>query len=80
MKHSPLLPLVLATLASTATAQSVETRSTLSDQREVAVTIYNENLALIKDLRQVQLAGGPKALEFGMSAPVCEPRQHSFAA
>ena len=64
MKHSPLLPLVLATLASTATAQSVETRSTLSDQREVAVTIYNENLALIKDLRQVQLAGGPNALAF----------------
>ena len=29
--------------------------STLSDQKSVAVTIYNENLALVKDTRSVTL-------------------------
>jgi hypothetical protein len=46
---------------STATAIAAElqeTRSTLQDQREVAVTIYNDNLALIKDQRQINLADG----------------------
>ena len=64
MKCLPLLPLVLATVAFSVSAQNVETRSTLNDQREVAVTIYNENLALVKDLRQVQLPRGSHALAF----------------
>ena len=29
--------------------------TTVSDQKEVAVTIYNDNLALIKDARRVKL-------------------------
>ncbi|MEK6663240.1 MAG: DUF4139 domain-containing protein [Pseudomonadota bacterium] len=33
-------------------------RTTLKDQQEVAVTIYNENLALVKDTRKVKLIGG----------------------
>lgn len=45
-------------------AQPVEQRSTLADQQEVAVTIYNENLALVKDQRRVQLDGGRLALAF----------------
>ena len=32
-----------------------EIRSTLEDQKEVAVTIYNEQLALVKDLRNIKL-------------------------
>ena len=39
-----------------------ENRSTLSDQQSVAVTIYNENLALVKDLRRVTLAAGRNRL------------------
>ncbi len=35
-----------------------ESTTTLKDQQEVAVTIYNENLALIKDTRKVDLANG----------------------
>ncbi len=31
--------------------------STLDDQQEVAVTIYNEDLALVRDQRQVDSAG-----------------------
>jgi hypothetical protein len=35
-----------------------EKASTLADQQSVAVTIYNENLALIKDTRRLQLQAG----------------------
>ena len=35
-----------------------ETVSTLEDQQEVAVTIYNEDLALVRDQRQVDLPTG----------------------
>jgi hypothetical protein len=39
-------------------AAVAEKASTLADQRSVAVTIYNENLALIKDTRQLALDQG----------------------
>src|SRR5436305_13847970 len=39
-----------------------EKPSTLADQKSVAVTIYNENLALIKDVRQVTLEAGANRL------------------
>lgn len=37
---------------------AAERTTTLKDQQEVAVTIYNENLALVKDTRKVKLVGG----------------------
>lgn len=43
-------------------AQAPEIRSTLADQKNVAVTIYNNNLALIKDQRQVKLTSGINTL------------------
>jgi hypothetical protein len=51
-----------AALAQVAHAQ--EARSTLADQQEVAVTIYNDNLALVKDQRKVQLQRGTLSLAF----------------
>jgi hypothetical protein len=68
--HNPLrsylftLTLVAAATAGMAHAQTEEQRSTLADQQEVAVTIYNENLALIKDQRKVQLKRGASSLAF----------------
>ncbi|MCU6432383.1 DUF4139 domain-containing protein [Undibacterium sp. Jales W-56] len=59
--------LLLLSLAGGAYAQAVpndEQRSTLNDQQEVAVTIYNENLALVKDQRKLQLKHGASALAF----------------
>ena len=41
-----------------------ERLSTLADQKEVAVTIYNENLALVKDRRTLFLPAGPSTLAF----------------
>jgi hypothetical protein len=39
-----------------------ESRSTLNDQQSVAVTIYNSDLALVKDTRKVNLKAGLNAL------------------
>jgi hypothetical protein len=50
-------------------AEMIEKRSTLSDQTAVAITIYNENLALIKDQRTVTLDNKLNYLAFrGVSA------------
>ncbi|MFZ6681889.1 DUF4139 domain-containing protein [Undibacterium sp. Tian12W] len=56
--------LLLVALAGSVYAQTEEQRSTLADQKEVAVTIYNENLALIKDQRKLPLKRGASALAF----------------
>jgi len=41
---------------------ATEITSTLADQEEVAVTIYNDDLALVRDRRQVTLAKGENSL------------------
>ncbi|NNF67781.1 MAG: DUF4139 domain-containing protein [Gammaproteobacteria bacterium] len=48
---------------------ATEVRTTQEDQTSVAVTIYNENLALVKDARTVKLPSGLNQLAFrGVSA------------
>jgi hypothetical protein len=68
MKNLSLGPVCAALCFSfgsvSALAQVSELRSTLADQREVAVTIYNDNLALVKDQRRVHLASGSSNLAF----------------
>ncbi len=57
--------LLLAPLALTLAAQSPkEMTTTLKDQQSLAVTIYNDNLALVKDQREVKLVKGEQALAF----------------
>jgi hypothetical protein len=56
--------LALLLFASHAIADSAEKISTLADQKEVAVTIYNENLALVKDKRTLTVAKGENTLAF----------------
>ena len=41
-----------------------EVKSTIQDQSEVAVTIYNDQLALVKDLRNIRLENGFNKLAF----------------
>lgn len=55
---------LLVVTLSAGLAQAQEQRSTLADQQEVAVTIYNDNLALVKDVRKVPLTAGASALAF----------------
>jgi len=54
--------LLLAAIPSLLLAQ--ETGTTLKDQKALAVTIYNDNLALVKDTREVRLPKGPAKLAF----------------
>jgi hypothetical protein len=49
---------ILALSTSLHAAEPEETRSALDDQQSVAVTIYNQNLALVKDQRKVKLNTG----------------------
>jgi hypothetical protein len=63
----PVLALAAVALAAHAalaapSAPPPERRSTLDDQQSVAVTIYNEQLALIKDQRRVLLDAGTSRL------------------
>ena len=64
MNNTRLQAAVAAALCSLATAHAAvqEKPSTLTDQQSVAVTIYNENLALVKDTRRVQLDQGQNRL------------------
>ena len=59
----------LVIFSSSAYATKEEKRTSLEDQKSVAVTIYNENLALIKDQRTITLDKGFNLLAFrGVSA------------
>ena len=54
--------LLLAALPALLVAQ--EDTTSLKDQKALAVTIYNENLALVKDTREVPLPKGETRLAF----------------
>jgi hypothetical protein len=64
MQRKKLFAAVVAALSVGSQVQAaVEERpSTLADQQSVAVTIYNENLALIKDTRRVMFDAGANRL------------------
>ncbi|MDI1309374.1 MAG: DUF4139 domain-containing protein [Methylotenera sp.] len=63
IKYKLTLLATLSTIYTVAFATELdETRSTLNDQKNVAVTIYNGDLALVKDTRQVKLKTGLNAL------------------
>lgn len=59
---SLLCSLIIGQVA--ASTHEGELRSTLQDQSEVAVTIYNDQLALVKDLRTIKLNSGFNKLAF----------------
>src|SRR3979490_2192164 len=64
MQPRKLYAAVAAALATCPLAHAAveEMPSTLKDQQSVAITIYNENLALVKDTRRVTLETGPNRL------------------
>lgn len=68
LKHT-VLATYLCFASVTGQGAEPEIRTDLSDQTSVAVTIYNENLALVKDARNVALDPGLNRLAFrGVSA------------
>ena len=63
-KHRVVLTSLLLALNHCVAAETEEVRSTLQDQQQVAVTIYNANLALVKDQRRISLNSGANLLAF----------------
>lgn len=62
-RYTLIAAAVISTFSAIAnTAELAEIRSTLSDQQNVAVTIYNNNLALVKDQRKINLNSGLNSL------------------
>ena len=64
MKSCCLVLLLFFLYSSVGLASTAELVSTLADQQGVAVTIYNENLALVKDKRRITLQKGENSLAF----------------
>jgi len=57
-----LVAMMLVALSAPVSADSTEHQSTLADQRSVSVTIYNSDLALVRDDRRVVLPRGRSRL------------------
>ena len=70
-----LIPeLALHTRASNAHSETPNVSTGLNDQDSVAVTIYNSDIGLIKDIRQLTLPGGLTELRFGEVAAKIMPQ------
>jgi hypothetical protein len=75
------LVLLLAVLTAGVSAQSappVPATTTLDDQAELAVTIYNSDLALVRDVRNIQIARGTSDLHFMDIAATVNPATVHF--
>jgi hypothetical protein len=68
-----------ALLATAATAQSVPDPDATA-QGDVALTIYNSDLALVQDVRQIAIAQGASRIEFPDVSARIQPETLSFAA
>ena len=54
-------------------------RSTAEDRESVAITVYNQNFGLVREVRGLDLARGTVELEFGTSPPGSSRRPCSYA-
>jgi hypothetical protein len=59
-------------------ASSADQSTSLSDQTDLAVTVYNSNTALIRDVRQLQLPSGTFRLKFMDIAATVNPATVHF--
>jgi hypothetical protein len=71
MSRKSIVAAVIATAAASSTAVAADMRSTPADQKSVAITIYNSNLGLVKDVRTVTFQKGAQNLWFeGVAAQI----------
>jgi hypothetical protein len=81
LKFASLLPLLMVPAAvSAAGGKTAETVSTLEDQTAVAVTIYNQDMALVRDSRSISLAPGQQTLAFREVSAKIRPETALLAA
>lgn len=68
---SMISTLALAAVAGASPSLAADTRSTPADQKSVSITIYNDNLGLVKDVRTLSLKNGQQRLWFeGVAAQI----------
>lgn len=80
MKHRFLPLLALLSLLLPLPAAAAPTVSTVADQTGIALTIYNRNLGLVKDRREIRLGQGSGELRFMDVAAQIIPTSVSIAS
>ena len=73
MKRSVILIAFISFLLSLQVSDAAPLTSSLKDQQDVAVTIYNSNLGLVKDIRLVEFTPGVHELKFMDVAAKIDP-------
>lgn len=73
----PLQALLAASIGAAA-APALAEQSTLADQKEVAVTVYNENLGLVREVRALKLEAGARELKYADVASGIDPTSVSL--
>src|SRR5499426_36389 len=73
MKTPVIATLLIAALATGEPADAAPVSVTRDDQRQVMVTIYNGNLGLVKDLREVRFPPGQTEVQFMDVAALIDP-------
>ena len=74
-----LIPMTVGVAAQQPAAQITPTAtSTLDDQAELAVTIYNSDIALVRDVRNIQIARGTSDVQFMDIAATVNPATVHF--
>ena len=71
-RHAP------AVVEAPVAAAEQDQTSTLDQQTELAVTVYNSNLALVRDVRNLQIARGTSDLKFMDIAATVNPATVHF--
>jgi hypothetical protein len=75
---SIVLPRIGNPPVSAAPAGTQDATTTLDDQAELALTVYNSNLALVRDVRNLQIARGTSNLRFMDIAATVNPATVHF--
>ncbi len=70
----------LSIAAGSASSATSDTKSTAADQKSVSITIYNDNLGLVKDVRAIDLGTGTRNLWFEGVAANIDPTSVSIRA
>ena len=73
MKRPLIATLLMVALATGRPASAAPVSVTRDDQRDVMVTIYNGNLGLVKDLREVRFPSGQSEVQFMDVAASIDP-------
>jgi hypothetical protein len=73
MKKSTILIPLFSIFLTALLASAESLTSTLKDQQEIAVTIYNSNIGLVKDIRAIHLRPGVLELKFMDVAAEIDP-------